>query len=294
MFNCGGFIIIDKPIDYSSSFISRICRKLLGVSKTGHLGTLDPFATGVLTVAFGYGTKAIPFIKINSKIYEFELKFGEKTNTADKTGEIIKTGRIPDLGEVYSVLPRFIGPQFQLPPAYSAIKVNGVRAYKLARKGNALELEKRAINITSLKCLGQTDDHIFKFCAEVSPGTYIRSLCEDIADALNIVGHAWSLRRIADGKFSIDNAICLDELKENRDNIESIMIPLENVLDDIPVIFVSCQDALDLSQGRCISREFSDNIDGLCLASSENGFLGMVLVSSDHIYPKRIFEFRKE
>ena len=285
-----GILIIDKPEGKSSAFIDFIVRKILGVKKVGHIGTLDPFATGVLTVALNGGTKTIPYIKTERKIYEFEIVFGKRTNTSDKTGETIEiSDKIPTISEIESVIPKFIGEIYQTPSIFSAIKVGGKRAYELARKGENPTIEPRKVNIFSLEMIGEN-----KFRAEVSPGTYIRTLTEDIAKDLGTVGHTLSLRRIKDGKFSIENSISLDELEEKRNNIGSVLIPLENVLDDIPVILISCQDAQDLLLGRQISTDFVGE-NGKYLASSENGFLEIVDFSDGIISPKKLLRsFKKE
>ena len=285
-----GILIIDKPEGKSSAFIDFIVRKILGVKKVGHIGTLDPFATGVLTVALNGGTKTIPYIKTERKIYEFEIVFGKRTNTSDKTGETIEiSDKIPTISEIESVIPKFIGEIYQTPSIFSAIKVGGKRAYELARKGENPTIEPRKVNIFSLEMIGEN-----KFRAEVSPGTYIRTLTEDIAKDLGTVGHTLSLRRIKDGKFSIENSISLDELEEKRNNIGSVLIPLENVLDDIPVILISCQDAQDLLLGRQISTDFVGE-NGKYLASSEYGFLEIVDFSDGIISPKKLLRsFKKE
>jgi tRNA pseudouridine55 synthase len=215
--------------------------------------------------------------------------FGEKTTTGDKTGDIIeKINKYPTKIELESVLKNFTGEIAQIPPAFSAIKVNGKRAYQIARKGEIPSLKSRKINIFSLKLIKQINKTTYKLEATVSPGTYVRSLCEDIAKSLGTLGHAASLKRIQDGKFSINAAISLDELKEKKDNIESILIPLENVLDDIPVILISCQDAEDLKHGRTIHRNLL--IDGDYLAKSDDGFLGIVTHKDGVVSPTRLFK----
>ena len=356
--NINGILIIDKPEGKSSAYIDFICKKILDVNKVGHIGTLDPFATGVLAIAINNGTKTIPYIKTERKTYEFEIKFGEKTNTSDKTGDIIETSnKIPTRCEIENILPNFIGEILQTPSIFSAIKVNGKRAYELARKGETPDIKQRTVTIFNLELIdekfqvpekynvlsntpGRNDKgdklnyfftklqkkvinfcnillraknevsldnsneknwynsskfcknfnntvNIYKFRAEVSPGTYIRSLTEDIAKLLGTVGYTLSLKRIRDGKFSINSAISLDELRKRQDNIESVLIPLENVLDDIPVILVSCQDAENLLFGRCITTDFSGK-SGEYLASTKEGFLEIVDFSNGIISPKKL------
>lgn len=291
----GGIIVIDKPEGVTSTYVDRFLKKTLGLKKVGHIGTLDPFATGVLGVAVNYGTKAVPYIKTGRKVYEFEVTFGEKTDTADKTGKVIETTDfIPSVDDILDIIPNFIGKTFQTPPAYSAIKVGGKRAYVLARAGEAPKIARRPIEIFSLNLLGKTGEKVFKFRAEVSPGTYIRTLSENLAISVNSLGHASSLRRLADGKFKIEHAISLDELEKNKDNVKGVMLSLRNVLDGIPVIHVSSRDAFVFSQGGCLKASKYGVRPGDFLAVSDDGFLGMVCVSLETICPKRVFENGKE
>ena len=286
-----GILIINKPEGKSSGYVDLVCKKILGTKKIGHIGTLDPFATGVLPIAINNGTKTIPYIKTKSKTYEFEIKFGEKTNTADKTGEIIDTTQnIPNQKDIKNIIPEFIGEIEQKPHIFSAIKINGKRSFELARKGEIPQIASRKVTIFDLKLLDQTSKDIFKFEASVSPGTFIRSLTEDLAESLKSLGYTYSLRRIQDGSFLLKDAITLDELREKRDNINDVLIPLENVLDDIPVISLTCQNVLDLAFGRSIKIDFLKE-NGKYLASNiETQFLAIVELVDGVIYPKRILQ----
>ncbi|MDO4975223.1 MAG: tRNA pseudouridine(55) synthase TruB [Alphaproteobacteria bacterium] len=286
-----GILIINKPEGKSSGYVDLVCKKILGTKKIGHIGTLDPFATGVLPIAINNGTKTIPYIKTESKTYEFEIKFGEKTNTADKTGEIIDTTQnIPNQKDIKNIIPEFIGEIEQKPHIFSAIKINGKRSFELARKGEIPQIASRKVTIFDLKLLDQTSKDIFKFEASVSPGTFIRSLTEDLAESLKSLGYTYSLRRIQDGRFLLKDAITLDELREKRDNINDVLIPLENVLDDIPVISLTCQNVLDLAFGRSIKIDFLKE-NGKYLASNiETQFLAIVELVDGVIYPKRILQ----
>ena len=286
-----GILILNKPEGISSTFAGNICKKILKTKKLGHLGTLDPFATGVLPIAVNDGTKAIPYIKIDKKTYEFEIKFGEKTNTGDKTGEIVETSNlIPNIEQIQNTIRTFIGEIFQTPHAFSAIKIDGKRAYDIARSGQIPNIKARKTTIFGLKLLEQTAENIYKFSATVSPGTYIRTLSEDIAKSLETLGHTISLKRTMDGKFSIEQAISLDNLREKCENLECVLIPPEDVLDDIPVIFISDLDAENLMKGRTISvsDRFSDGTT--CSAISPGGFLGIVQYDNECINPKRIIK----
>lgn len=292
--NISGILIINKPEGKSSGYVDLICKKIFNTKKVGHLGTLDPFATGVLPIAINNGTKVIPYITPKSKTYEFEIEFGIKTNTADKTGDIVEVNKtIPLLNDIENILPQFIGEIEQTPHIFSAIKINGRRSFELARKGEMPQIPARKVTIFNLELIGQTSDTIFKFRAEVSKGTFIRSLTEDIAKALGTLGYTYSLRRVKDGNFTIEDSITLDKLDEKKDNLNSVLIPLENVLDDIPVIFLTCQEALDLSFGKSVMVT-SPKDDGRYLVSnSEIGFLAIADLIGEVIYPKRLLRSLK-
>ncbi len=278
-----GFLVIDKLEGKSSAFIDFVVKKRLKASKVGHIGTLDPFATGVLVIAINVGTKAIPYVRIERKVYEFEVVFGKRTNTSDKTGEIVEVSeRIPAMSEIEAVLPQFVGEISQVPSIFSAIKISGKKAYELARRGEIPRINPRKITIYSLELIGKN-----KFRAEVSSGTYIRTLTEDIAKALGTIAYTSSLRRIKDGNFSIENSITLENLEKLEDNLDGVLISLENVLDDIPVIPVSYQDAENLILGRHVPLAFAKE-NGQYLASSDNGFLEIVNFSDGVLIPKKL------
>lgn len=284
-----GILVINKSEGKSSGYVDLVCKKIFGTKKIGHIGTLDPFATGVLPIAINNGTKAIPYITPKSKIYEFEIKFGEKTNTADKTGSIIeKTSNIPTLKDINNIIPKFIGEIYQKPHIFSAVKVNGKRSFELARKGKIPEIVARKVTIFDLKLLSQASNEIFKFEANVSRGTFIRSLTEDIAKSLGTLGYTLSLNRTQDGNFLLKNAITLDKLSEKRDNINDILIPLEDVLDDIPVIFLTCQDVSNLTFGRSIRLDISKENGRYLAINHELKFLAIVELTDGVIYPKRL------
>ncbi|MDR0942080.1 MAG: tRNA pseudouridine(55) synthase TruB [Holosporales bacterium] len=270
-----GILIIDKPEGKTSAVVDSICKKILNVKRVGHVGTLDPFATGVLVVAVNNGTKAIPYINPAKKTYEFTIKFGEKTNTGDKTGQIVETSnKRPAYLELENVIASFVGEVFQTPHAFSAIKIGGKRAYQIARQGGTPEIKPRKVTIFSLELVDKIDDSVFKMRTTVSPGTYIRSLCEDIAKTLGTVGHTHSLRRTRDGDFKEGQAVSLDELRENK---SAALIPLESVLRDFLIVLLSNCEAESLAFGREIRCDSVLENDRY-LAKSSNGFLGIVNV----------------
>jgi len=289
-----GWLIIDKPLGLGSTqVVSAVKRALreagLPKAKVGHGGTLDPLATGVLPVAVGEATKLAGRMLDSDKIYDFTIQFGAQTDTLDLEGAVIATSDVrPTLAQVKAVLAQFTGPIEQAPPAYSAIKVDGQRAYDLARAGEQVEMKLRAVTVhglsvhmpsvrversrdtaalregisTSLDANGEVDmasdapgelDSI-TLTAHVSKGTYIRSLARDIALALGTVGHVTMLRRVKAGPFTLDQAISLDILGDAGKGraIAQHMLPLTAGLDDIPALHVTSQQAMALRQGRIL------------------------------------------
>ena len=256
-----GWIILDKPRGLGSTQAVGAVKRVLregGYAKTkvGHGGTLDPLAEGVLPIALGEATKLAGRMLDASKIYEFTIRFGEETDTLDTEGEIIdRSNVVPSHAEVESVLPRFAGPIEQVPPAFSALKVDGKRAYDLARAGEEVKLKTRAVTIHSLKTADEGSSGEITLPAHVSKGTYIRSLARDIARALGSCGHVTYLRRTKAGPFRESQAISLDKLNgmANGAQLSDLLLPLEAGLDDIPALSLSQTDAQAVRQGRVLS-----------------------------------------
>lgn len=286
--NISGILILDKPVGKSSAFIARLIGKKIGAKKVGHLGTLDPFATGVLPIAINDATKLIKYIKAKQKTYVFEMVFGQKTNTSDVTGQIIETSdNIPNQQKIANHLRNFVGETEQIPSSFSAIKIQGQKACELARKGEIPNIKKRKITVFSLKYLEQTTENSHIIEASVSPGTYIRTLAEDIASSLNSAAYVKTLKRTQDGIFSLRNAITMDELEKNNYNINHVLCQLEDVLDDIPVIFISSQKIVeDLRNGR--TAIIPTHPDGLVAVASTDGFFAIVELNDSVAHPRRI------
>ena len=290
-----GWLIIDKPQDTGSTDVVNLTRRLLNANKNGHAGTLDPFATGVLPVAFGEATKLIPFVMDGKKEYEFVLQFGTATNTDDCEGEVIsESAKIPTKAEILEVLPQFTGTITQVPPAYSAIKINGERAYKLARQGKDVAIPPRQVEIYELELKEQLGDVLFKFRVVCSKGTYVRTLGKDIALKLNTVGHLAALRRTKCGIFSLEDTILLENVKNMVYTIErqQLLLPTETSLRDIAVIAVSEEDAVKLKQGQGISPKLYpiENLIGKTAAALYSGCLtALVRVDERKISPIRVF-----
>jgi tRNA pseudouridine55 synthase len=252
-----GWIILDKPVGFGStqavSAVKRALREAgLPKTKVGHGGTLDPLASGVLPIAIGEATKVAGRMLDATKQYAFTIRFGEQTDTLDAEGQIISTSDVhPTAEQVAAILPSFTGPIEQIPPAYSALKIEGKAAYARARAGEEVELKQRQVTVHDLQLLSAASNEA-SFLTTVSKGTYIRSLARDIALALNSVGHVTMLRRTRAGPFSLEQAISLDFLGEaaKARRLTETVLPLEAALDDIPALPVTPDQAQLLRFGQ--------------------------------------------
>ncbi len=267
MTSLNGWIILDKPLGLGSTqAVAAVKRNLraagFGKVKVGHGGTLDPLATGVLPIALGEATKLCGRMLDASKSYDFTISFGTQTDGLDAEGAVVATSDVrPTLDGLIDTVPKFLGPIQQTPPAYSAIKIDGKRAYDLARAGETIEMKPREVTIYSLTiCENATADAV-TFSALVSKGTYIRSLARDIAHALGTVGHVSMLRRTKAGPFSLSQAISLDKLNEigQGHGAEDIILPMEAGLDDIPALNLLPEQARAVREGRVLTGIATDD-----------------------------------
>ena len=251
-----GWVILDKPVDMTSTAAVGAVRRIFDAQKAGHAGTLDPLATGVLPIALGEATKTLPYVVDTEKRYQFLLRWGIATSTDDREGDIIETcERRPSETEIRDTLTQFIGEIMQVPPIYSAIKVNGHRAYDLARDGEEVELDARPIFIDAFDLVGIEDADHAVFNVVSGKGAYMRGLARDLARALGTVGHIASLRRNAVGHFQETDAISLDELGSFGQSPAASggLRPVETPLDDIPALALTEQEANRLRNGQAVS-----------------------------------------
>ena len=250
-----GWICLDKPFGMGSTEAVSKVRRLFDAQKAGHAGTLDPLASGILPIALGEATKTVPFMMEAQKVYRFTVNWGVSTDSLDREGEI--TGRSdvrPDVEAVRAALPAFVGEIDQVPPQFSAIKVDGQRAYDLAREGTEFELASRRVMIHEAAVTDAPDaDHV-EITMRTGKGVYVRSLARDLAALLGAEGHVSALRRERVGPFSTENAVTLDFLTDlvHRDAASEGLLPVATALDDIPELAVTDQDAFSLRQGRPI------------------------------------------
>jgi len=294
-----GWIIIDKPGGLSSSAVVGRVRRLTGAAKVGHAGTLDPMATGVLPMALGEATKIVSYLMDGAKAYRFTVRWGEQRDTDDAEGEVVATSDArPAKKQILAVLGNFIGDIEQVPPVFSAIKIDGKRAYELARADQAPEMKPRTIHIEDLKLLSMVDADHAEFEAVSGKGAYMRSLARDMAAALGTVGHIAQLRRIAVGPFDENQAISLDKLESLRHSapLSEYLLPVETVLDDIPALALTETEARKLSQGQAIpvlpvaSRSPLKNISqgDVVRAMAEGRLVALVKINGGEIRPFRV------
>ena len=250
-----GWLVIDKPEGITSARVVAQIKRATG-AKTGHAGTLDPLATGILPVALGEATKTVRFAAAGRKFYRFRIRWGIARDTDDREGTIIaESSARPDIAAIEAALPRFIGTLLQRPPAYSAIKIAGRRAYALARAGCAPDIAARPVEIAELHLTAVPDPDHADFNAIVGEGTYIRSLARDLAAALGTFGHVTGLRRVAVGRFTEAQAISLETAVALGHSLAASghLLPIETVLDDIPALALSASEAARLRQGQSVT-----------------------------------------
>lgn len=292
-----GWLVIDKPRDMGSTDVVNQTRRLFNAKKNGHTGTLDPFATGVLPVAFGEATKLIPFVTDGDKEYEFIIQWGAATASGDTESEVVvRSEKIPSKDEILEVIPDFIGEIKQIPPAYSAIKINGQRAYDLVRKGENVEIPERIVTIYNLELLEELADNRAKFRVKCSKGTYVRTLGQDMALALGTLGYLTELRRTKCGKFSLDDTILLENLKNmvHSNDLKKVLLPVITSLRDIAELAVTEADAAKLRQGQAISpRLYQDkNLkEGAAVAVCNGELVAILRIEEKRISPQRVFNF---
>jgi len=250
-----GWLVLDKPYEMGSTTALAKARRVFNANKAGHGGTLDPLATGILPIAFGEATKTVSFVMDGRKAYRFTVRWGQATETEDAEGEVIETSDVrPCEDAILAVLPQFIGPIQQVPPRYSAIKVNGERAYNLARDGKAPELKCREVEVYNLTLEDMPDADHAVFVAECGKGTYIRSMARDIALALGTVGHVSALRRTQCGPFTEADAISLDKLMSLGHSAPTLGLlhSVVTALDDIPALALTEEEARQLHHGQTL------------------------------------------
>ena len=264
-----GWLVIDKPIGITSTDVVNRTRRLFNARKAGHGGTLDPLATGILPIAFGEATKTVSYIMDGEKSYSFTLQWGEERDTDDAEGEVTSTSDArPSREEIEAALADFIGVIQQVPPVYSAIKVDGQRAYDLARDGAELELKARDVEIHDFTLTDLPDADHATFAVACGKGAYIRAMARDLGRKLGCCAHVVALRRTRVGPFTLEDAISLESLEGLSDGPAALkrLLPVETALDDIPALALTENEATRLRNGQALSmlaRVNADRIQGL-------------------------------
>ena len=288
-----GWLVVDKPAGPTSTAVVNKVRWALGASKAGHAGTLDPEATGVLAVALGEATKTVPFITDALKAYVFDVKLGEATNTDDAEGEVIATSEArPTDDEIKDALLKFVGDIEQVPPKFSAVKVDGQRAYKLSRAGEDITLEARPLYVDELTMVERMDaDHV-RLEMVCGKGGYVRSIARDLGEALGCKGHVLRLRRVWSGPFEAEKGLSYEQIEEmaKTPELESYIQPLEMGLEDLPEVKATAEGAAKLRNGNpgmvfASDAEYGDE----CWASLDGKAVAVGIYKAGELHPSRVF-----
>ena len=286
-----GWLFIDKPKDITSFKVVQRVRKVLNVKKIGHAGTLDPFATGILAIAVGEATKSIRYFNQN-KVYAFKVVFGVSKDTDDITGRTIKKSKnIPTIDQINYSLNTFIGKHKQVPPRYSAVKVNGKRAYTLARNNEKFIIKAKNVFIKSLECLGKEKKNEYSFMMECSTGTYVRSIARDLGKILGTHAYVSELRRVKMGKIEEKDIILLDKFEElvHIGDHFDLMHSIRDVLDDIPAVLINRELSHKFRNGLSFKYLGKKTETDYLLIETTSDFVGIGKAEDGIIKPIRVF-----
>jgi tRNA pseudouridine55 synthase len=294
-----GWVVLDKPIGMTSTHAVSVVKRLFCAKRAGHAGTLDPLASGCLPIALGEATKTVPFVMDSRKAYLFTIRWGEERDTDDAEGRVLATSASrPGADAIRALLPRFTGTIAQIPPRFSAVKIEGERAYDLAREGEAVELQSRPVDIHRLDLVEIPDADHAVFAAECGKGTYVRALARDMGRALGVLGHVCALRRIVVGPFGEPDLISLEQLQAlchraaaGEASFADALKPVETALDDIPALAVSRADAARLQRGQAVLLRGRDApiFRGTVYVTASGHLVALAEVDRGEIVPKRVF-----
>ena len=294
-----GWVVLDKPVSITSTHAVSMVKRLFSAKRCGHAGTLDPLASGALPIALGEATKTVPFVMDGRKLYRFTIRWGEERDTDDAEGRVVSTSKErPSPEAVRALLPSYTGLIQQIPPRYSAIKIEGERAYDLARDGEQVELAARPVEIGRLELVNVPDRDHAVLEAECGKGTYVRSLARDLGRALGCFGHVSALRRAAVGPFTQETMISLEQLEalchraaSGEGSLADALMPVETALDDIPALAVTRADAARLHRGQAVLLRGRDapTSSGTVYVTVAGRLLALAEVGNGEIIPKRVF-----
>jgi tRNA pseudouridine55 synthase len=294
-----GWIILDKPVGMTSTHAVAVVKRLFTARRAGHAGTLDPLASGCLPLALGEATKTVPFVMDGRKRYRFTVRWGEERDTDDAEGKAVGTSDArPSAEAITACLPAFTGTISQVPPKFSAIKIEGERAYDLAREGQDVVLEARPVDIHGLALVATPDTDHAVFEAECGKGTYVRALARDIGRVLGCLGHVSALRRTTVGPFGENDMISLEQLEalchraaSGEGSLADALLPVETALDDIPALAVNRADAARLQRGQAVLLRGRDApiFRGTVYVTTSGELIALAEVDRGEIIPKRVF-----
>lgn len=292
-----GWINLDKPAGRTSTDMVASVKRLFGAAKVGHAGTLDPLATGALPIALGDATKTVPYVQDSRKVYRFTVRWGEETDTDDAEGKVTATDPSrPSVDAVAALLPDFTGDIMQRPPSYSALKIDGERAYDLARGGAAVELDERPVTIHSLGVVEVRDADHTVFEAETGKGTYVRSLARDFGRRLGCLGHVTELRRMSVGPFGEPTMVSIDALIAAREegdalSLDRFLLPMNVALAALPEVAVAGSDAARIGRGQSIILRGRDAPAPapVAYATQAGRVLALGEIAEGAFHPKRVF-----
>ncbi len=294
-----GWVVLDKPVGMTSTHAVSVVRRLFSAKRAGHAGTLDPLASGCLPIALGEATKTVPFIMDSTKTYRFTVRWGEERDTDDTEGRVTESSETrPAAAEIEAILPRFCGVISQVPPRYSAIKIDGERAYDIARDGEIIEMQPRTVEIDRLELTATPDPDHAIFETECGKGTYVRALARDFGRILGCFGHVCALRRTSVGPFDEPDMISLEHLTALCDraaagegSLADALWPVETALDDIPALAVNRSDAARLQRGQAVILRGRDApiLEGLVYVTVAGELIALAETAQGQIVPKRVF-----
>ncbi|RAI43703.1 tRNA pseudouridine(55) synthase TruB [Rhodoplanes roseus] len=294
-----GWLVLDKPVGMTSTHAVSIAKRLFSAKRAGHAGTLDPLASGCLPIALGEATKTVMFVMDGRKRYEFTVRWGEERDTDDAEGRVVaESAERPAPEAIQALLPQFTGTIEQVPPKYSAIKIEGERAYDIARDGETVDLKARPVEIHRLDLIATPDSDHAVFAAECGKGTYVRAIARDMGRLLGCRGHVSELRRTAVGPFAREDMIPLADLQAVCDraavgegNLADALLPVSTALDDIPALAVSRADAARLQRGQAVLVRGRDApiVRGTVYVTVAGQLLALADMDRGEIVPKRVF-----
>jgi len=293
-----GWLILDKPVGMTSTHAVSVAKRLYSAKRAGHAGTLDPLASGLLPIALGEATKTVPFVMDGRKIYQFTVRWGEERDTDDAEGRVDATSAArPSADDIRALLPRFSGTIAQVPPRFSAIKIDGERAYDLAREGEIVELEARPVEIHRLNLIDIPDPDHAVLSAECGKGTYVRALARDMGRVLGCFGHVSALRRTGVGPFREQDGVSLERLEAaDATALAGLLQPVAAGVQGLPTLSVSRADAARLARGQAVLLRGRDApiVEGPVAIFTQGDLIALAEAAEGELRPRRIFNLNAQ